>query len=106
MQLSQRWRTFSTFLACHAILLNRGGRGAHRANLKVSIPFDAGSAPTCAISVFINRSPLFVNRTLGVTNDVDKQDMRDFELDFLLPSPRRVTFYFRPSGQADRAQLE
>src|SRR5205807_185078 len=33
------------------------------------------------LSQFINRRALIVNRTLGVANDVDEQDMRDLELD-------------------------
>jgi hypothetical protein len=32
----------------------------------------------------VNRCPLFVNRKLGVTDDVDKQDVRDLKLDLFL----------------------
>jgi hypothetical protein len=32
----------------------------------------------------VNRRPLFVNRKLGVTDDVDEQDVRDLKLDFFL----------------------
>ena len=34
------------------------------------------------LSQFINRRVLIVNRKLRVANDVDEQDMRDFELNF------------------------
>src|SRR6266516_477455 len=33
---------------------------------------------------FFNQRPLLVNRKLGVTNDVNEQDMRDFQLDLLV----------------------
>src|SRR6266480_1430327 len=32
----------------------------------------------------VNHRPLFVNRKLGVTNDVDEQDVRDLKLDLFL----------------------
>ncbi|HWY51828.1 MAG TPA: hypothetical protein VNW72_10130 [Chthoniobacterales bacterium] len=36
------------------------------------------------LSQFVNRRALFVNRKLGVANDVDEQDVRDLKLDLLL----------------------
>src|SRR5438067_4073419 len=39
---------------------------------------------------FVNHRPLLVNRKLGVTDDVDKQDMRDFQLDFLFNLGRHI----------------
>src|SRR5713101_4173754 len=32
----------------------------------------------------VNRRPLFVNRKLGITDDVNEQDVRDLKLDFFL----------------------
>jgi hypothetical protein len=51
------------------------------------------------LSQFINRRALIVNRKLGVTNNVDEQDMRDLELDLFLDlnghARERPTFLHR-----------
>src|SRR3984893_6193755 len=39
---------------------------------------------TNGLSQFINRRALFVNRKLGIADDVDEQDMGDLELDLFL----------------------
>ena len=43
---------------------------------------------------FLNRRVLVVNRKLRVANDVDEQDMGDFELDLLLDLGRHVPTRF------------
>jgi hypothetical protein len=39
---------------------------------------------TNGLTRFVNRRALMINRKLGVTDDVDEQDVRDLKLDFFL----------------------
>ena len=60
-----------------------------------------GIAPTANNLVqFINSRVLFVNRELGVANNVDEQDMRDLKLDFFFNFGGHASF-----GAADSASF-